>query len=378
MANEHDKIFKLFPTQKHTRIFYPIRPLFTLSLSLLLAGLGIIGLLPLSWGLWLAMMVGSDDLFVTPFFRLIQSCENLGNKRKQAKSILSIIAIIGGLAGGITLGIFIWYHVPVVAAFITSLTLKSGTSATLNALCMTLGALIGRVYKKNTMLCILAGLMLATCLPVTVPLAIECVFTLALATTFVSTILIKYALQAYYKIRYGHTNADGYAFNYQTTESAADQAAAQNLNVTAQEVQTLRVVCMKGAAGVRKRCHAGHGLTGTDAQLKNSFKDIFHLLIQAKDSKDTEVKANLTTLLTTSNELFDNRDFLDTVGMTENIRGEYLQAKAVIPPSFDPKVRLSLHKQGMEAAFFKLESKHDQYAQVPLEFKKAIAPFLRG
>jgi hypothetical protein len=66
MISPETEILKRFPTERYKRFWYPTRPLFTLLTGLFLAGLGGVGILPLSWALWFAAAFALDDLPITP------------------------------------------------------------------------------------------------------------------------------------------------------------------------------------------------------------------------------------------------------------------------------------------------------------------------
>ena len=96
--SEKEKIYALFPSQKFKCISYPIRPLFTLCAAIVFTTLGWVGIFPFSVGVLLAMVITFDDFIMAPYFRISQSINNLLNNRKKDKSIVSLVAIVLGIA----------------------------------------------------------------------------------------------------------------------------------------------------------------------------------------------------------------------------------------------------------------------------------------
>jgi hypothetical protein len=296
-----DYLFNLFPTAKHKRSFYPIRPIFTLFTSLFFLGLGVIGVLPMGWALWAFMLIGADDLFATPFIRVTQSVENLINHRKKYKAIVSLISIALGITIGLALALFVLPHMPMVIGLIQTALERSQGSIAINAICLAVGVGIARVYKKSPFLGMLGGGILALLSSsfITLPLAIECMVCITLATTFLSSLLAQYGLKIYYKIFHGDSNADGYSYDNEPSL----KARAQELNVTPEEIRNLQALCRKGIKGVKKRgARSITALTDFRWQRSNSFKDIFHLLTK-KEDKDC-----LLILLRGSQEALESKE----------------------------------------------------------------------
>ncbi|MCD6038948.1 MAG: hypothetical protein K0S27_348 [Gammaproteobacteria bacterium] len=296
-----DYLFKLFPTARHKKSFYPIRPLFTLAQSLLLLGLGIVGVWPLSWAIWAFMIIGVDDLFATPFMRATQTVENLINHRKKHKALVSLISIALGITIGLVLALFVLSHAPIIVGLIQTALYESHASLLINASCFSMGMWIARLYRKSSFLGILGSIPFALLLSsfITVPLTVECIVCITLATTFLSSILAQYGLKIYYRIFRGDSNADGYPYD----DNASLERRAQALNVTPQEIKKLQSLCREGIKGVKKRNgHCMDALSDFRWQRSNSFKDIFHLLTEKED------KECLLILLQGSQEALESED----------------------------------------------------------------------
>lgn len=381
MANNRNTFLPEFPTDAFKRIFYPIRPLFTLSKSAVLVSLGWLGVLSMSWALWLAM-ISIDDLSLVPFLRLTQSIDNLRLGRKKAKSIISILAVLTGLALGAALSIFVLSQMTLFTGAISSLVSMMEASFMYTALCMVAGALTARYFGQDTLLGLGLGGMIPTLIPLQIPLFVESLFICSVGSAFLFTIASKQALRAYYYLRYGDTNADGYEINkpkheieneHQHIADHFNKKTSRTSHVSAKHVTEMLDICREGVRGVKKRAHIGNELTGSRLQLSCSFKDIYHGLKRVNNDNHQEINH----LLAASHAVATQDRHHDTTGISQmhiestTPQYSYIQGYQRHHVVYDRSRHTLFHQHGMEAAIHKLKKKPDQYADLHHRFASA-------
>lgn len=284
MQSNTDEILKRFPTEKYKRFWYPTRPIFTLFLGLFISSLGWLGILPISWALWFAAAFALDDLPITPISAMFTAINNLIQGRKTLKAIVMITAIsLAVIAGGL-LGYFVLAQTPIAVKLITDYIAMTSCSP----LFISLGAMLGAyaahaTHKISPFMGFGFGILVASFLPFSPPLIVEIVFLSIAGCAFVTSVLAKQALRAYFKYAYGESNADGYECARspeEQTEFVARQAA--KFDVTPQQLQNLATHCKEKASTYKNRATFWHEFSGNRNYVTNSFKDIYHGLMNPR------------------------------------------------------------------------------------------------
>ena len=176
------------------------------------------------------------------------------------------------------------------------------------------------------------------------------------------------------------------------------------VNVAAEKVKNLRVLLIKIIRAIRKESHYGNEVTGTRQQMTDSFKDILHLLMTAKDSEDHD---QLKVILKEAKTIADREVFVDSTGFAalslKEVRVTGTQAHTPVPISTgqarvgsllqtatwgmfsyfstDPKnafeYRDALFEQGIESGFCKCAAAEDTESQaLSKEFSNTVSEFL--
>lgn len=274
-------ILQRFPTEKYKRFWYPTRPFFTIGLGLFLTGLGFIGLLPISWALWLAAVFAFDDLPLTPIMSMVTAINNLAHGRKKFKSAIMLIAVSLAIITGGLIGFFVLSQFPVFLTLITSFIAATSCSPIL----ISFGAIAGSVLahftnKISPFVGITMGILVMSLLPIPIPLMVDLVFICAAGSAFVASIVTKQALRVYTKFRYGHTNADGYGMDLSATEQLVFiEAQANKFSVTTEQFTKLITLCREKIQAIKSKATFFEEFGGTRQPVTNSFKDIYHGLM---------------------------------------------------------------------------------------------------
>ena len=280
---------KAYPTDKYKRFYYPTRPLFTVMLGLSLLSLGLIGLLPISWALWLSAAFAFDDLPLTPIMAFVTSVNNLINGRKQTKALIMITSIIlASIAGGL-LGYFVLSQSAAFMAYTTAFI----EATTCSPIFISIGAIIGGLFAHLSKKCgsfigIALGVLIASLIPPTiVPLMVDVVFMSAAAGAFITSIAVKQSLRAYYKFRYGDSNADGYNINRgQVDQTAFIDVQANKFGVTPAEFLKLTQYCKDNINDIKANASFFEEFAGNRTLASNSYKDIYHGLMNSNATRE--------------------------------------------------------------------------------------------
>lgn len=284
MQSNTEAILEQFPTEKYKRFWYPTRPLFTLCWGLLIAGLGFIGILPLSWAVWFAAAFAFDDLPLTPITAMFTAVNNLMQGRKTLKAIVMITAISLAIIGGGLLGYFVLAQTPFAVKLIVDYISLSSCSPILISLGAMLGAYAAHAtHKISPFMGFGLGIIVASWIPFSPPLIVEIVFLSAASCAFVTSMLTKQALRAYFKYAYGESNADG----YEQARSPEEQDAfiveqAKKFDVTPEEFQKLAAHCKEKASVYKSEASILEEFMGQRNYVTNSFKDIYHGLMNPR------------------------------------------------------------------------------------------------
>lgn len=288
MSRSAQEIFKRFPTERYKRFWYPTRPLFTLFFGLFLTGLGFLGLAPLSWALWFAAAFAFDDLLVTPITAMFTAINNFLQGRKTLKAMVMIAALTVAIIAGAGLGYFVVAQSPFAVKLITDYITLSSCSPILISLGAILGAYVAHAtHKISPFMGFAFGIAIASFIPFSPPLLVEILFLSIATCTFVTSVVTKQALRAYFKYRYGESNADGYEMA-RSPEKQAEfiQGQAEKFGVTTEQFQQLTQHCKERVATIKSKASFVVEFTGARNYVTNSYKDIYHGLMNSKLSPD--------------------------------------------------------------------------------------------
>ncbi len=284
MPSHADQIQQRFPTERYKRFWYPTRPMFTLLSGLSIAALGFLGIVPLSWALWFAAAFALDDLPLTPITGMFTAINNLLQGRKKLKAVVMITALSLALILGGVLGYFFIAQTPFAVKLITDYIALTSCSPLLISLGAILGAYVAHAtHKISPFMGFALGICVASFIPFSPPLIVEIVFLSMAACTFVTSVITKQALRAYYKHVHGETNADGYE-HARSTEAQAEfiNQQAEKFNVTPEELQALATHCKVRVAEIKRNASFYQEYIGSRNYTSNSFKDIYHSLMNPK------------------------------------------------------------------------------------------------
>ncbi len=298
MANP--AVLQRFTTEKYKRFWYPTRPLFTLITGFFLAGLGFVGILPMSWALYFSAVFAFDDLPLTPILGILTSANNLAHGRKITKALVMITATtLAALTGGL-LGFFVLSQLPAFMLAINSFIAATSCSPVLISIGAVTGSLIAHFSNKiSPFLGIALGAVIFSCLPIPVPLMVDIVFVCAATLAFVSNIAAKQGLRAYYQYRYGHSNADGYSIDKHPDKiEEFTKSQADKFGVTPKAFSSLLTHCKEKVHGIKSKATFLEEFTNTRQPRSNSYKDIYFGLMNPSATK--EDIASIKTLIENS------------------------------------------------------------------------------
>ncbi len=109
-----------------------------------------------------------------------------------------------------------------------------------------------------------------------IPIVLEVVYFSAVATAFFATIIAKQSLRLYYKMKYGHSNADGYELAREPIEQRQfiDKQAIV-LNVSPQALLELTADCRLKIATTKHGASFISEYMSYRSHITNSYKDIY-------------------------------------------------------------------------------------------------------
>ena len=277
-----------FRTDKYKRFWYPTRPFFTLGLGLALAGLGIIGLLPVGTALWLAAALAFDDLPLTPIMSLVTAVNNKFNGRKKLKSTITIIVVSSAIIFGSLSGLFLLSHSTAFIGMVKDFIAVTQCSPLMVALGAFAGGSLAHYSNKvSHFVGVAAGAVIMSLIPIQIPLIIDFVFVCAAGAAFVASVISKQCLRAYMKFRYGDTNADGYEMDKSDLEKDIFiQGQANKFHVTKQTFRRLISLCRERIQITKEKASLWQELTGERQTKTNSYKDIYFGLMNKNASSE--------------------------------------------------------------------------------------------
>ena len=330
------------------KIIYPLRPLLSVCVGLFFAGLYLAGLLTLSSAIYFGAIFTLDDIIFMPVMRVCKSARNYRHSRKLAKAWISIIGIFLGMIAGGVLGFLMVAKLATVLTLVPLVTGALGSSLVFFLMaCVICYKLVSHFnewaehstsslnetdYKKlsrsqrfKEMLMdalrtlgrncpdfvgIMIGARLAEYLPIvggTVGMTIDVVIVSALLGAFVMAILTKWMTQAFYKLRYGHSNWDGYdgaVVEKQVSTVEKDKSITSTINkvasstnnvpvVKVEQVTKLRQLLIQMIRIIKNESTLLEDLWGVRAVKSAVFKDALHAMLTLPKGSDQYTKEHL-------------------------------------------------------------------------------------
>ncbi|MCR9192659.1 MAG: hypothetical protein NXI01_08380 [Gammaproteobacteria bacterium] len=312
MPSNHDleTISRQFPTTKYKRFWYPTRPVLTLALGIFLASLGYFGILPMAWALWAAAAFAFDDLPLTPIMAMFTAVNNLMEGRKMVKAIAMIMAITLAVLVGGYLGYAVFAHNPMIVKGVTDYIAETSCSPLL----ISLGAILGGgaahyTRKVSPFVGFMLGILIASFLPIPVPLVVEITYLSVAVLAFVASVVTKQVLRAYYYLSYGHSNADGYEVAKASEQQKRFiQEQSRNFGVSEDIFLGITEYCREEITKIKQGASYLQEFAGNRTPVTNSYKNICYGLMKPNPSPE-EVEAT-KQLIACSNQLSeeDNTD----------------------------------------------------------------------
>ena len=286
---EHvEKILRRFPTEGYKQFSHQTRPILMLAIAIFLIALGwfqIVNFVVIAWVLAAAVL---DNVALTPIMSALRAFNHLAHGRKQLKSIVILAVVSIAFVSGAGLGYFVLLHTPAVVGFFTNYIALTGCSPFM----ISMGAMAGAYFSHSTHKIslfwgILFGSVLASALPILVPVAFEVVYFSSVAIAFFATVIAKQSLRGYYKYYYGHTNADGYSLAKNPTqiyEFAINQAHKFGVNST--QFSLLTEQCRTRITETKRDASFWSEYMNYRSNTTNSYKDIYFGLMNPNISKE--------------------------------------------------------------------------------------------
>lgn len=274
-----------------SRIYYPIRPIISLCLGISLICLLFVPGFPLSLAVFFGVLTLSDDLVFFPFLRVINAGRNMVNHRKVVKALVSVIGILLGLAIGALLAYFILLNIPAIIGLTAMVNGSLQCSIVVFLACCTIFAGLFYLCKLPTLVGAWIGSFAALTVPLVPSTPVDLVVGTALIGGFLAAFTSKHLLRLFYKIKDGHTNADGYLHQFEEKNQNAlehDKKVADFLKIGQEKVTHLRMALLKVIETIKKNDSWFNSVARLRQLKTNSFKDILHLLITVETKEDAE------------------------------------------------------------------------------------------
>lgn len=287
-----EKILLRFPTERYKQFAYQIRPFLTMAMTLVLLILGILHIVNFVVIAWVMAAFVLDNVALTSIMSVARAINHLANGRKQIKAIVMLVMVSLALVTGACLGYFVLAHMPLVISAFSNYISLTGCSPFL----ISMGALLGGYVSHAThKIPLFWGIFLGSCIASVIyfpiPIAFEIIYFSAIASAFFATIVAKQSMRLYYKLSYGHTNADGYNIAKNPTELRAFiLSQADKFSVSPSHFEALAYLCRNRIDQVKRESSFWDEYMCNRNHITNSHKDIYHLLMSAKLSTPEEIQ----------------------------------------------------------------------------------------
>lgn len=361
-------------------------------------------------------------LFLTPYLHLRRSIDNILVERKLIKGIFSISAIALGAIGGVRYSAYLMSHFPLYYDFLSSIT----SIGFYSILFMIAGEMVSRITNRvSSNKASVVGWLLGTAtalisikmdMPIQIPENIFGAIVSAGVFAFAGSVISKFSLKAYYKYRYGRTNADGegafYDHRVPDGSHVLDEKQAQVFGVSANDVRRLRQVClnlldklkiqkylpneilrfslyswyarlMLPKVAVNHKTWDPIEMSQLDSRgPRNSVKDILHVLNTARSDKEA---ANLKNILRVGSDALRMKIDPTVAGGIYDARVKILARSSRADIRNDPSLRVFSFQVSLKRAFLMFlydsarRSNNVMYeGQISNNFAAAVRPFLNS
>ena len=273
-----------------SRIFYPIRPIFTFLVGLALLGLAWTPFFPVGLAVYLGVGVMTDDMIMFPFLRLLKAKSNILHSRKGKKALVNIFAITLAYIAGAALGFFLFTQIPALTAIAAMAATSIACGLTVLMACSLIGVTLFHLLNQPPMLGALLGGLVSLCMPRLFSVNVDVVLGSTVAFGFVAALMTKYAMRLYYKLTASDTNADGYRHmrveNDETMKK--DHALARVFKMQPELIRDLRQTLVAIIKTIKKEDTFLNEFGGLRQKKTECFKDILNALLTAKNEGDVK------------------------------------------------------------------------------------------
>ena len=288
-------ILQRFPTERFKR-FGTTSPRITILLMyLILMGLKLGGIFSLKTAMGLTSRLFPFMIW-SPISSLLQSVNNLAHGRKKTKATvmiaaISLSAVIGGLLGYFVLSHSLFFF-PLIRGFLGATIF----SPILLSLCMLTGSLLAHTMNmkpwEGAVAGIVAGLFASISLllmSIQIPLIVDVVYISGISLAFITSIVAKQSLRAYYKYQYGHSNADGYQMDRaEHAQNVFEEEQSKRFGVSQSDFKKLTTYCKDQIQVIKNQAffYQSPDNESPHQEKSNSFKDIYHGLMNPKSNPE--------------------------------------------------------------------------------------------
>jgi hypothetical protein len=312
------KNHQLFP--KTDQSFYVNRPFISNII-----GLGLISLATLRWlPLGLATKLGCglllDDILIYPIQQIRKYIHNIRGDVKLVKSWIGVFSTLIGYMFGALFAHALLIHLPITTFVVAALSHALGINFITLAAIEISGIFIANMLRRPAYEGVVAALLLLPFLPsITLSATADFYALMSLSFGFLTCYAVKQLMRLISKIRYGHTNADGYYYNLDLNVDDAptelDYAQAARLDVDPQLITELRHSLLISIDYSRQQTPAIWRFLGADKACTAELKNILHLLMTTTAAD----KNRLITLLGITSRV-DNALYDQTLPETHRLR----------------------------------------------------------
>lgn len=269
-----------------SKIFYPNRPILTLCIGLAIFSIGYLGILPFGFILTLGAGYIYDDIIITPALRLIKLVQNLWHGEKQLKSVLGIIAILGGYVGGALLAYFVFLSMPAVLALIPAAQTALGC-LTITGIGFASTLVFARLFHMPALYLMFPAIIIFPLIPVpaAITASIELVVASSLLGAFLASLVSKQLIRLAYKIFTGRSNSDSYIY---VEDEQLFQKQANFYGLTLEAFKGLKDSAVKVIESVQRVSPWYTKINGPVRIQKNTFRDIIHKMLNGHTDEDKE------------------------------------------------------------------------------------------
>lgn len=274
--------------QSANRIFYPMRPIFSLCCGLAIIALSWTPLLPVALAVYFGVSTVSDDVIFFPLLRTLSAIRYIQDGRKKAKAIVTVICTVLGLILGAAIAYFVLLNIPALLALAGLGAGVLGCGMTIFMAVCAVSILICMVFHQPPIIGAWVGAYIAHFIPAFLTAGVDLVVATSLVSAFLMSLIGKHAMRLYFKITTGDSNTDGYRFmlgeNDYTRQE--DEKLSKVFKVRPEQVTKMRLALISIIKKIKKEDSLFNELIGFRQLRTDSFKDILTALTTAKTEED--------------------------------------------------------------------------------------------